>query len=493
MKKIYLILTAALLSATQLFAASTVTVNDVIGRFSGGLNIGADAQTGEVVLLPGSADGKVTLVLPDFNFGGLPLGDIVVTNASLSSTGAVSGITEYPLYIPFLKTRALVSINPRSSKLTASTAKLNLTINVTGLDPIPVTFDGERIAKNFQMPNAGFENNWHTVNKGVEPEYWHSFNSGTGDFISSTQDNTQLTESNDVRPGSTGNKSALIKSRYIVIARANGNFTNGQINAASWTATDGQNNYNFSDPSNNGFNTTFTATPDSIAFWAKYIPVSGTNTTKARMHAIITTNAYYKDPEDGGSYDNVKVAEAAINYDPTNGWKRLCVPFEYSNVGADKAAYILINFTTNQTPGGGNTSSSNVDQLYLDDVEMIYNANLKSLSIGNEAILFTNGNANSTQTYCDSCYTADVALDGTGAAAYVGYNAVNNQMLVYVTPNNYAESKAYKLYIVTMKENDATAIDNTKAEIKVKKLVMNGQVLIIRDNIWYDMLGNRVR
>ena len=194
-----------------------------------------------------------------------------------------------------------------------------------------------------------------------------------------------------------------------------------------------------------------------------------------------------------------EVAEAEINYKAASdkGWQRLSVPFVYSNkVDAANAAYILINFTTNKTPGEGSTTSSAVDELYLDDVEMIYNAaDLKSFTLDGEAIKFTNYEASTNKEYCDSCYeyVASIPEGRSVDAGFVGFNAANHELLVYVIGTDFSTSKAYKLYKLTMKENDTTAIDITKAEIKAKKLVMNGQVFIIRDNVWYNVLGTRVR
>ena len=87
------------------------------------------------------------------------------------------------------------------------------------------------------------------------------------------QGNTyQFVPSTDVRPGTTGAQSALISSDMIANQKANGNCTNGQINAGSMTPDAPKANYNFSDPKNNGFNTAFQGRPDSIVFWAKYMP-----------------------------------------------------------------------------------------------------------------------------------------------------------------------------------------------------------------------------
>ena len=54
---------------------------------------------------------------------------------------------------------------------------------------------------------------------------------------------------------------------------------------------------------------------------------------------------------------------------PTNGWERKVIPFQY--VGPSSTPeYILITFTTNSIPGGGSAG----DEVFIDDVELIYNS-----------------------------------------------------------------------------------------------------------------------
>ena len=194
-----------------------------------------------------------------------------------------------------------------------------------------VVLSAQAISGNYAITNGGFEGNWSNN----EPNGWHSFPSATGSLASMAGGDGQFKQSTETRPGSTGSHSALLASNLIVGVKANGNCTNGRINAGSTTANDASGNYNFSDPSNSGYNTPFVGTPDSMVFWAKYIPADqnpANSENKARMHTVITTNARYQDPE-ATSYANVKIGEATINYSATSsmGWQRLSVPFVYSN------------------------------------------------------------------------------------------------------------------------------------------------------------------
>ena len=57
------------------------------------------------------------------------------------------------------------------------------------------------------------------------------------------------------------------------------------------------------------------------------------------------------------------------NITKTNGrWKRVSIPFKYTNNGA-QPAYILLSVATNAVPGKGGTG----DHMYVDDITLVYN------------------------------------------------------------------------------------------------------------------------
>jgi hypothetical protein len=106
--------------------------------------------------------------------------------------------------------------------------------------------------------------------------------------------------------------------------------------------------------------------PDSIVFWVQFN--AGNNADSARIHAIIHDEYNFRDPIDAASAPYT-VATAGLNYGTTNGWERKSVPFDY--VGPSTTAkFILITFTTNKVPGGGSAG----DEVFIDDVELIYNS-----------------------------------------------------------------------------------------------------------------------
>ncbi|MCE2712591.1 MAG: PCMD domain-containing protein [Cryomorphaceae bacterium] len=216
-----------------------------------------------------------------------------------------------------------------------------------------------------QIGNSDFEQ-WETsTSELAEPVNWNSFKSGSGTW--SSFGGQQLDQSTTVRPGSSGTYAARIFSRdagFGIIA--NGNMTLGRIEMGS-TTPNSLSNYNYSVTSDGNFSEAFTGSPDSLVVWVKYTPVNATG-NNARVSAVIHNNTNnYKDPNDVSGSNTV--ATAILNF-PSNGavWQRLAIPFSYVGTPTD-AAFIMVTFTTNSTPGGGSVN----DELLIDDLELIYN------------------------------------------------------------------------------------------------------------------------
>ena len=427
-----------------------VTVEQVAGTYQGTLSIDDEPYPNEkIYILPGTEAGRITFVLPDFRYNGAPLGDIVLVNVGMSNSGELT-IDETSLYIKAIRARATISST--GSTLSATSAQIGLEIGVAAVPmPIPVTFSGQKqTSANYAITNGGFEGAWTSH----EPQGWHSFGTATGDYASFVTGNTgQFQQSSDTRPGSTGSHSALLQSKTVLGVSANGNCTNGRINAGSMSATDASGNYSFSEPGSS-YTTPFVGQPDSLVFWAKYLPGGGSiedASNQASAHAVLTTNARYQDPE-SSDYSTVKIGEATARFSATTelGWRRVSVPFSYTSVDPKQMAYMLITFSTNKTPGGGNSTKKSPDNLYIDDAEMVYNYGLKSLTLDGQAVSFTQGVATLSQTYSDSEYSAVVTTDGRAAKSFIGYDAETYSMYVYVVADNYSQSGDYTVYRVQM-------------------------------------------
>ena len=222
-----------------------------------------------------------------------------------------------------------------------------------------------------QFDNYGFEQ-WTTRETEAvsEPVHWHSGGTATGTFSGFLSN--QIEESTHTRPGSSGIKSVRVFPTSVLGITANGNLTNGRINAGSMSAT-GSNNYNYTQRSASAFNTPIHAIPDSIAVWVCFR--SQSTTQRAQLRAVVHGDTDYKLIADGTEEPaNMLVASARCTFTRTstaNGaynWTRLSVPFVKDGPCNDPR-YILFTITTNEVPGEGSTN----DDLFVDDVELIYN------------------------------------------------------------------------------------------------------------------------
>lgn len=517
MKKVFSIIIAGLMVSAQVFA---VTPKDVCGQFKGDLNImGEIVPDKDIYLLPGVEANTLTFVLPHFGFLGLDLGNIVQPNIRVAEDGTLS-VDSTTMYMGEpLNMRVGISILEEYtdeenegakyySTVSPEKGQVVLSIAVPDLGDIIVIFEGNKVANNnYALNNGGFEGDW-TDN---EPQGWHSFVSASGILANVIKGNTeQFVSSTDVRPGSKGSQSALLSSKMVLGQKANGTCTNGRVNGGSTNAADatgtpenGAGNYNYSDPESTGFNTAFNGRPDSIVFWAKYQPADGNianEANQARVNAVITTNARYQDPETTDEHAAARIGAATLNYSAVEGlgWQRLAVPFEYDEQKAEQVpAYILTTFTTNKTPAGGTSTKNVLDSLYLDDVELVYNRELKSFRIDDNVLSFDKKTATVNDEYCDSCATYIAETEGVSAQSFIAFDNANKLFYIYVIADDYPQSGKYNLYRVLFNDSDApepSAVDNVNVRnTHIEKIMLNGQLLIRNGENWYDIYGRIVK
>lgn len=516
MKKGFFTLLAGLMMSAQMMA---VTTQDVCGRFQGLLNIGGQTyQNKQVYLLPGTVDNTVTFVLPDFTFGAKgKLGNIVLPNIPMDAAGKLT-LENSTLYLDSIQERATITVlngledggRVYNSIVTDNEAQVLLQIGAPSLpQPILVLFQGTATTgKNYMIQNGGFEGAW-TNN---EPAGWHSFGTATGLMADFVLDNTyQFVASTDVRPGTSGSQSALLSSNMLMGVKANGNCTNGQINAGSMTADAPADNYNFSDPTDAGYNTPLQGRPDSLVFWAKYVPADknpANEVNRARASVVLTTDARYQDPETA-NFGEARIAKAEINFAATAemGWQRLAVPFLYNS--EDMPAYILTTFTTNQVPGGGSSYSIGssfskvnvVDSVYLDDVELVYNKQLNSFTMNGDQVAFDGRVATLEGNYCDNCAKFAADGDGRSAQTFIAFDAAHKCIYVYIIADDYQQSGDYRLYRVEFADSQVAdlnplnqAVDEVLSEqVQSTKVLRNGRLYIRRqDGVLFDLTGRKV-
>ena len=221
-----------------------------------------------------------------------------------------------------------------------------------------------------QLDNRGFEQ-W--TNRVSEPTHWHSGGTATGGWAFMLT--SQIEQSSQTRPNSSGNKSVRLYPHSTWGVLANGNITNGRMNAGSTSST-GADNYNYTQRSENAFNTPINQLPDSLTIWVCFRCTS--TSEKAQVKAVVHGDADYRIIANGTeSPAEMHVATAALSFTRTstaNGaytWRRLSIPFNNNGPCTD-IRYILMTATTNETPGSGNSS----DDLFIDDLLLVYNPTL---------------------------------------------------------------------------------------------------------------------
>jgi hypothetical protein len=173
-----------------------------------------------------------------------------------------------------------------------------------------------------------------------------------------------------------GSKSVRIFPTSVLGITANGNLTNGRMNAGSMSAT-GSSNYNYTQRSNNTYNTPLSQLPDSLSVWVCFR--SSSTTDKAQVKAVVHGDADYKFIANGTEEPTDKhVATAVSSFTRTSAasgaytWRRMSIPFNNNRPCTD-VRYILFTATTNENPGSGSTS----DDLFVDDVLLIYKPTLR--------------------------------------------------------------------------------------------------------------------
>lgn len=276
----------------------------------------------------------------------------------------------------------------------------------------------------YQLPNGDFEN-WPGENTSV-PDGWHTFNTATGTLAGMVTSAIQ----HERAAGHSGQYSCCLKPRNVIFGIiANGNFTTGRINAGSISASDFTGNYNFSDIVE-GYCQTFTGYPDSLSFWASLYATDAS--LEASLTATIHGNYAMHDPIDD---ESKAVATVTKHFSRTTAsenavvWQNYRTKFNYDDYMSfnQTAQYILISFTTNKTPGEGNTD----DRLYMDDIEMIYIGEMTDIKVNDTTIADFSPN-----TYTYEMYYTDELPTVTATAASAIANAKNQVSITQASADN---------------------------------------------------------
>lgn len=513
MKKIFTTLAAAMsalaLMATTYTGQLTVTVN-------------GDATTLNNVSIDITNSGDTySLAINNFMLGEeMAIGNIFVDNLKSSTAdgktflgvsreiliteGDLPGIESWfgPLlgYVP-INMVATINGDYLVTDIDIDMTALEQVIHVNFTNDINGTY-----RKQFQMPNSDFEE-W--TEKTAEPRHWHGFNSGrnagsvifVGDLLPISQRAT-LESSTEVRPGSKGAKSALIQSSYYAVSVVNGTMTNGLLQAGSATASNVKNHSEMSpnlterDKNGDKYFMALEKEPDAITAWIKFKQYeSNTKYPYATISALAydtNIDPYIQDPEDTKSsnysstlktYKNV-AARAKNNTIKENGgnWQEITIPFDYNTYNSNNAVAnaILVTVSTNAEPGkGGNNSQSTHDKVYVDDMELIYNASITNVELNGITL---DGFAFDAQTkHNDLYYERElnispenfvVTLNGRSAVAAVCINDLgdgNYQVAICATSPDMVNNDLYTINLIKVTPVATILSNGTQANYLAKE------------------------
>ena len=402
---------------STLFCAVLMTLSAMATDYKGNLTVSVNGEgsTQPATISIVENAGKYNLSILNFMLGEgesvLPVGNIVIENVTGAVAGNLTtlyvnknitiqkgnaaGIADDAWLGPMLRE---VPVKMSSSFNTNGFLGVNIDINMVTLGQvINVTF--ENVGNHFQMPNSDFET-WSEKNNA--PRYWHGFESPKGGFAGSAKSNTKLVSSKWIRPGSAGSKSALLTCSKILGIIANGTMTNGVLNAGSMSAADASNHSETDlsstskDANGDPFSTPIYAKPDAVKFWMRFVQADPSATAGypyAAFNAVVTDGTYYQDPENKTYHNKVAVAAPNVENMRAGDWRQVTCDFDYATYAADsaQAKAILMTFSTNATPGKGSAVTSSyklvkADSVYIDDLELVYNAGIKSISFKGQAL-----------------------------------------------------------------------------------------------------------
>jgi hypothetical protein len=297
----------------------------------------------------------------------------------------------------------------------------------------------------FQLENAGFEE-WKSASL---PVGWNTYETAQGDYASFASSNKQCKQGD----AHTGNHSVCAVGRKILASIiGNGIVTSGVINAGAMSATD-QSNNNQTVKDEQDKNMRFIGRPDSVVAWIKAVPKDASQL--GRFYVMLHDDNNLQDP--GTTWEYV-IAVAGLNPPSSDKWVRHSCPFFYAgethNIVSEKEntrtpkreladgerpTFALVTISTNYKAGKGTDG----DEIYCDDIEMIYNSKLKSLSVNGASIA---GFSKDVYSYeVNGAYTEGMVTcesDGRYATIEKAYDESNGILTITVKGDDYSVNPA---------------------------------------------------
>ena len=292
----------------------------------------------------------------------------------------------------------------------------------------------------YQVANSDFEEWESQTSETAEPCHWNSFKSASGGFTSFAGKQMSKIEGSDAHGGTA---SVKINARSVFGVIAQGNMTTGRINMGSMSATDGKNNYNYTDSDNPDYNQPFTGLPDAMEVYL-YVSVS----KKAKATALLHGDGKYYDPDDNND-DTVDLIAYATNTDISStgkAWQKFVIPCEYNLSDGTRPSYAFITFSTSATPGEGNSA----DYMYIDDLSFLYYSELKSATYDGETIAFNGTTATIDEYYNES--KLEITSNGHGATVETNMDEATQLLTITIKGDNISEDASnYHTYTIQFK------------------------------------------
>ena len=289
----------------------------------------------------------------------------------------------------------------------------------------------------FQLKNGDFEQ-WEEVTytsskECEEPVAWSSFYDATGGHKRiGTSSKSQIHKEKEKRPGSKGRYSCRLTSRSVMGVVAQGTVTNGCMNMGSLSASDASGNYNYINEERSDQAMRFSGHPDAVRFWVRF---SGEDTGAVRV--FLTSKGYFQDPEykDRNKATLVAQALSAERIVSNDKWTKYTIPFEWKTSEVDPY-YALVEVTTSAEPGKGDAK----DYLYVDDIEMVYNSEAKSVLYDGRNIL----QAGKVAEKFNPEKMGKITTNARAAKATWKYDAAAGQLVVTVEGEDIRENNVNK-------------------------------------------------
>ena len=340
-------------SASMAMNAETYSGTIIVNR------LGQTNTSDVTVTVTQSDNGLYTLVLEVPMFGTMVMSDVPAS--TIDGITVFSADRDVETNMGVMRTIMLTrSVNGMM------TADLNLPDQYT-------TMHFDNVGNHFQLPNSDMED-WNSSYTD-EPNRWHGFKSAGGSFAGTSASIASLGSSDDVRPGATGHSAVLTAGTFIGIV-ANGTMTNGKLMAGSYSATSTDNHAEM-DKANgtDDFYMPLYAKPDKFNVWLKYTQGTANANNKANVSVKTFDGTYYQEPVDK-VYTNLSgsIMSGSI---PAGDWTFYSFPFDYDSYADNNATSeaIFVTFSTNGNPGQGSKN----DALYVDDIELVYLAEMTDL------------------------------------------------------------------------------------------------------------------